>query len=109
MIRRPPRSTLFPYTTLFRSRQRALAAHLHSRDALVPAGNHLLAPEAEGERFVAIARAVELGALVIGAPFVVQPAGVVDGHATAGRRFSARAGLHVLFHQIRNVRASHVA
>src|SRR5258707_7837110 len=27
MIRRPPRSTLFPYTTLFRSRQRAVAAH----------------------------------------------------------------------------------
>src|SRR2546426_4039322 len=26
MIRRPPRSTLFPYTTLFRSRQKALAA-----------------------------------------------------------------------------------
>src|SRR3712207_8925621 len=26
MIRRPPRSTLFPYTTLFRSR------HLHGRD-----------------------------------------------------------------------------
>src|SRR5690349_22895348 len=25
MIRRPPRSTLFPYTTLFRSRQRHLA------------------------------------------------------------------------------------
>src|SRR5258708_38485408 len=24
MIRRPPRSTLFPYTTLFRSKQRAL-------------------------------------------------------------------------------------
>src|SRR3712207_7772388 len=24
MIRRPPRSTLFPYTTLFRSRERAL-------------------------------------------------------------------------------------
>src|SRR2546430_9488355 len=33
MIRRPPRSTLFPYTTLFRSRTDALAArlggHLH--------------------------------------------------------------------------------
>src|SRR4051812_49854104 len=29
MIRRPPRSTLFPYTTLFRSR--ALAAECHSR------------------------------------------------------------------------------
>src|SRR5436305_9217867 len=25
MIRRPPRSTLFPYTTLFRSRRRAIA------------------------------------------------------------------------------------
>src|SRR2546430_13246991 len=38
MIRRPPRSTLFPYTTLFRSRHReldvphALAAHLGERD-----------------------------------------------------------------------------
>src|SRR2546427_2039081 len=32
MIRRPPRSTLFPYTTLFRS-VRVLAFH-HQRDAL---------------------------------------------------------------------------
>src|SRR2546429_7091301 len=29
MIRRPPRSTLFPYTTLFRSRQRDAADHRH--------------------------------------------------------------------------------
>src|SRR2546430_8442668 len=29
MIRRPPRSTLFPYTTLFRSRVGALAADAH--------------------------------------------------------------------------------
>src|SRR5438094_7190498 len=29
MIRRPPRSTLFPYTTLFRSRARALELHPH--------------------------------------------------------------------------------
>ena len=29
MIRRPPRSTLFPYTTLFRSR----SAHIHPRRA----------------------------------------------------------------------------
>src|SRR2546430_11495484 len=28
MIRRPPRSTLFPYTTLFRSRRAALQSHL---------------------------------------------------------------------------------
>src|SRR4051812_49944209 len=37
MIRRPPRSTLFPYTTLFRSRRRAFhqrhaAAHLAGPD-----------------------------------------------------------------------------
>src|SRR3712207_7495761 len=31
MIRRPPRSTLFPYTTLFRSRPRRGAAVDHSR------------------------------------------------------------------------------
>src|SRR3989441_7750249 len=30
MIRRPPRSTLFPYTTLFRSRGLALAVRLHA-------------------------------------------------------------------------------
>src|SRR2546426_5851467 len=31
MIRRPPRSTLFPYTTLFRSRHRVAAAPLARR------------------------------------------------------------------------------
>src|SRR5256885_6121688 len=30
MIRRPPRSTLFPYTTLFRSIHRARSSHLGS-------------------------------------------------------------------------------
>src|SRR3712207_7331815 len=29
MIRRPPRSTLFPYTTLFRSRTAAMIDHTH--------------------------------------------------------------------------------
>src|SRR3989454_7863050 len=29
MIRRPPRSTLFPYTTLFRSTERPVAAEVH--------------------------------------------------------------------------------
>src|SRR2546430_6940787 len=32
MIRRPPRSTLFPYTTLFRSSRRAGAPHPAKRD-----------------------------------------------------------------------------
>src|SRR2546426_6978308 len=33
MIRRPPRSTLFPYTTLFRSRRRTF--HVHDRSHLL--------------------------------------------------------------------------
>src|SRR5258705_9411194 len=36
MIRRPPRSTLFPYTTLFRSRRHAVAA----LDQLVAPARH---------------------------------------------------------------------
>src|SRR3712207_7300758 len=48
MIRRPPRSTLFPYTTLFRSRPHQLHRHaLHGREhgtqGLVP-------PRQRGER-----------------------------------------------------------
>src|SRR3712207_8658124 len=34
MIRRPPRSTLFPYTTLFRSRERLLRLPCGAVDAL---------------------------------------------------------------------------
>src|SRR3712207_7540418 len=49
MIRRPPRSTLFPYTTLFRSRQwkspaRRLAGR-HRRTAIPPAGQLALPGE----------------------------------------------------------------
>src|SRR3712207_7883291 len=33
MIRRPPRSTLFPYTTLFRSRDRPMTATSHAVSA----------------------------------------------------------------------------
>src|SRR5438876_11095816 len=38
MIRRPPRSTLFPYTTLFRSRRRAGAASVPGAGAAGAAG-----------------------------------------------------------------------
>src|SRR3712207_8916595 len=38
MIRRPPRSTLFPYTTLFRS-DAAVAAHLEGPQAVGRAGH----------------------------------------------------------------------
>src|SRR3989441_835385 len=41
MIRRPPRSTLFPYTTLFRSqRGRGRAGRHHDRIAAVARGVH---------------------------------------------------------------------
>src|SRR3712207_7047588 len=42
MIRRPPRSTLFPYTTLFRSRDvSSKAEYCHSRDVDQVQGLHL--------------------------------------------------------------------
>src|SRR2546425_9310568 len=44
MIRRPPRSTLFPYTTLFRSHRRDERAEGHERDA------HHRAPDPPGPR-----------------------------------------------------------
>src|SRR2546430_9508431 len=52
MIRRPPRSTLFPYTTLFRSAVPRLDAGAHPEDVvrrvrhrLHPAGDHTLRSE----------------------------------------------------------------
>src|SRR2546427_2870423 len=41
MIRRPPRSTLFPYTTLFRSHHRADRVPLLAALALLPAAQEL--------------------------------------------------------------------
>src|SRR5256885_16754674 len=46
MIRRPPRSTLFPYTTLFRSQGLHLLAAIvdhHAHPAVVGAGHHRVA------------------------------------------------------------------
>src|SRR3712207_8912130 len=53
MIRRPPRSTLFPYTTLFRSHLRHLLEHLHAdvvRAAV--AGRGVVDPARVGARVV---------------------------------------------------------
>src|SRR3712207_9221203 len=45
MIRRPPRSTLFPYTTLFRSRRRAAATAAARRStASAGAWGHIAVP-----------------------------------------------------------------
>src|SRR5258708_9118575 len=38
MIRRPPRSTLFPYTTLFRSPRRRRGCHRHHPERQEPRG-----------------------------------------------------------------------
>src|SRR3712207_7225805 len=54
MIRRPPRSTLFPYTTLFRSRHHEVAV---ARAAVEPADEvqqHLLEPLLDGGRQVRV-------------------------------------------------------
>src|SRR3712207_7836915 len=49
MIRRPPRSTLFPYTTLFRSRVEPVDDPvLEFGNALVEGGGDLVATAAEG-------------------------------------------------------------
>src|SRR5688572_32236342 len=59
MIRRPPRSTLFPYTTLFRSDDRVLGAvgrpvrvaHVGGRDLeAVPAALHVVEDDVAGDR-----------------------------------------------------------
>src|SRR2546428_5988686 len=60
MIRRPPRSTLFPYTTLFRSIQLPLDHHLRGDTGVVgpglppgmPAAHSLIAGERVHERGV---------------------------------------------------------
>src|SRR2546426_6624185 len=55
MIRRPPRSTLFPYTTLFRSRRHQGRAHEHEHERLPceraprPARRALADPDGGGE------------------------------------------------------------
>src|SRR3712207_7645896 len=45
MIRRPPRSTLFPYTTLFRSRLQAVGLKAHVVPVLVVAQHELHLPD----------------------------------------------------------------
>src|SRR5690348_17728457 len=55
MIRRPPRSTLFPYTTLFRSKTRA-AGRAH-----VDYGFHVIVGDASDQTLAEIPRLVDLG------------------------------------------------
>src|SRR2546425_12516162 len=62
MIRRPPRSTLFPYTTLFRSRRPAEEElgrlRLRGEDGVQLAQRTIVVADARGERCDAIAGGV---------------------------------------------------
>src|SRR5256884_10015667 len=69
MIRRPPRSTLFPYTTLFRSRERAL----HE----LPVHRHVDAEHAQ--RQLALAEGAEEG-MTLGVPALADREDIVDDH-----------------------------
>src|SRR2546425_8219340 len=48
MIRRPPRSTLFPYTTLFRSHLRAVRAMEKAGFKIVRGGKHIVMSDGSG-------------------------------------------------------------
>src|SRR3712207_7445512 len=67
MIRRPPRSTLFPYTTLFRSQYTMLAVQVGGlqAEALVP----------DFQYFVELLNAASETALELGFGLVLAPAG----------------------------------
>src|SRR2546430_15938772 len=71
MIRRPPRSTLFPYTTLFRSVARArhvehLARHRRDPADLLVLGDEHHALGTEGEEQVVDTQLVERGGQRVG-------------------------------------------
>src|SRR3712207_7098307 len=50
MIRRPPRSTLFPYTTLFRSLGQPLDPFIDDRSTFITCGFLLASPHTRWER-----------------------------------------------------------
>src|SRR5437667_6211895 len=51
MPRRPQRSTLFPYTTLFRSKTLTLAGHTHGGQVRLPFFGRPIVPSRFGQRF----------------------------------------------------------
>src|SRR5436309_14472023 len=57
MIRRPPRSTLFPYTTLFRSSPSAVSVETAAGFAAEPAGRDVLAQK-RARRVLLVAEAL---------------------------------------------------
>src|SRR2546429_3738304 len=81
MIRRPPRSTLFPYTTLFRSDENA------GQRGLRTDGNQILLlgePGDDVERQVAVARSVEVA--------VAEKVGVAEDQDRKSTRLNSSHG-----------------
>src|ERR1035438_8710570 len=79
MIRRPPRSTLFPYTTLFRSQNAGVHARLPRR----------LADGVDARRVIVLRAVRGVEAENIGAPGeqLAQNTGRVGGRAESGYNF----------------------
>src|SRR3989475_4194862 len=91
MIRRPPRSTLFPYTTLFRSQRVPVAKRRHRGQRRFPAGRlphagaaHLHAPASEGE----LRR--RRPPVMMGALRVMPALGPGQGHGLVAKQFIQR-------------------
>src|SRR2546427_11203567 len=118
MIRRPPRSTLFPYTTLFRSAlEPALEAEpLHvvdvaarSAQAVVhatPGGLHAAADAALGDGLPGHARELVDGRRIEGAVGVGHPRHLAWPGPVVGRRHVDAGAHEVLLDQLRRVTAA---
>src|SRR2546423_9248472 len=96
MIRRPPRSTLFPYTTLFRSGQRVAARDDHVADLGVGADglDHATTPRSRSEEhtselqslaYLACRLVLEKKSLAIGALRRSPPPPPCARHPASGR------------------------
>src|SRR2546422_5600101 len=89
MIRRPPRSTLFPYTTLFRSAERGLRGDALGCEAkCVVADEHGESPGSVGAQHAAPlqVRSLRLIATTAAARTLSCPCGAADSSPRASRR-----------------------
>src|SRR3712207_7982573 len=60
MIRRPPRSTLFPYTTLFRSKNREMLPWSHWRYSTKPVSEAARVPILDDRSKISLTRSVSV-------------------------------------------------
>src|SRR3712207_9159435 len=84
MIRRPPRSTLFPYTTLFRS---SLGYGVHLRPWVVEDGCVVVEPVVVGDRaFVGAGSVLEPGSTVGDGAMLAEQSTAVRGQVIGAER-----------------------